>query len=484
MIVGTAVVHAEPVAPPSPFAMCSNGAFLNNPEYPAVLADAGARGVRLDVAFAAVRAKPGDDPSKWDWKQMEDLRGIRRKFPAIEALPVLGYGTGWAADPKLNSPATDIAAPQRGVNVLPATDARNLFGNYVFETVRRYRDVTSVWESWNEPDLPGHAFFKGDGKDFFPYQKACYLAAKAADPHCQVLFGSMCYANVEGYLTLHHITRLSPNPPTTCFFEEFLIECAKDPDAKANHHYFDVMNQHTYSRASDAFDYIAVDRKLMTDYLGDEGRTKPVWITEMGFPDVPGIFGGTPDEYCDYVLQSFAWGKLAGVDRFFHFQLDNSNTLGLYDGMLGKPKPVLTTYRDVLCREFSDVTDVKQIHGHPGIGFVQGNSPFQPTWQTGYNAFEFHTRGGHRILMAFADTEKPVAISLPAAAARATLIDRHNHRTELQSHREAGANVYTVELSGATNVAGWPAADDATAKAMGSREHLVGGPTAVLVEDK
>ena len=99
------------------------------------------------------------------------------------------------------------------------------------------------------------------------------------------------------------------------------------------------MNQHTYSRASDCFDYIAVDRKLMADYLGEDGRSKPIWISEMGYPDAGGLFGGTADEYCDYLLQSFAWGELAGVERFFHFQLDNSNGLGLYDGMLGKPKP-------------------------------------------------------------------------------------------------------------------------------------------------
>ena len=64
--------------------------------------------------------------------------------------------------------------------------------------------------------------------------------------------------------------------------------------------------------------------------------------------DEGGPFGGTPDEYCDYVLQSYLWGELAGVDKYFHFQLDNSNGHGLYDSMLGRPKPVLTTYQDVL----------------------------------------------------------------------------------------------------------------------------------------
>ena len=63
------------------------------------------------------------------------------------------------------------------------------------------------------------------------------------------------------------------------FFEEYLQECVKDPEAKKNHYYFDIMNQHTYSRATDMYDYVAVLRKLMQQYLGEQ---KPVWITECG----------------------------------------------------------------------------------------------------------------------------------------------------------------------------------------------------------
>ena len=252
---------------------------------------------------------------------------------------------------------------------------------------------------------------------------------------------------------------------------------ARNGVSRAHDYYFDVMNQHTYSRATDAYDYIAVVRKLMKDYLGQED--KPVWITEMGMTDKGGTFGGTPDEYCDYVLQSYAWGSLAHVDRFFHFQLDNSNGHGLYTGMLGEPKPVLTTYRDVLAAELAGARLVRQLHGSRGVGFLEGKSPFTGGGRDGYDMFEFADDRGRRIVMAFADGATDVRVTVPAMKRQATLIDRHNNRTTI---RPSGS-VYRLTLSGATSRAGWPSSDNPKAKALGSPEHLVGGATLLIVED-
>jgi len=460
---------------PWPLAMCSNANVLTNPEYPVKMLDAGARMCRVDVTFPNVRPKAGDDPAGWNFSNLDRIRRLRKTHPKLEFLVLLGYGAPWAQDERFASVTGKIGSPQRGADIQPVTDPRNLYGHYVYETVRRYKDVTKYWESWNEPDLAGHHYFKGDGADFFAYQKACYLAAKKADPNCVVLFAGMCYRNVEGYLASRGLQAPSPSPAKECFFEQYLRRCVKDPDAKRNNYYFDVMNQHTYSRATDAYDYLMVVRKLMRDHLGAE---KPVWITEMGFTDKGGLFGGTPDEYCDYVLQSYAWAALAGTERLFHFQLDNSNGHGLYRGMLGEPKPVLTTYRDVLARELADTELVGQLHGTRGVGFLEGRSPYKPDWKAGCNLFEFRSRDGERrILMAFADTAKEAVVKVPAKADRATLIDRHNKRTVLWPRDGA----YTLTLPGATNLTGWPTANEKT-KALGEAEHLVGGATYVIVE--
>ncbi|HWE00772.1 MAG TPA: hypothetical protein VG326_00075 [Tepidisphaeraceae bacterium] len=475
---GSSPTRAEqPAAPVYPFAMCSNGGFFRNNAYPAAMMDCGARMVRVDASLVAARPKPGDNPDAWNWSDLDGMRRVKPDYPQLQFLPILGYCPPWAAEKE--GETTRMSARPRGIEIVPANDPRNLYGAYVYETVRRYKDICRDWESWNEPDLPGHGYFLGGGKQFFAIQKTFYLAAKAADPQCTAVFAGMCYGNVEGYLHIHGLKAPSISPPDECFFEDYLKECAKDPQAKANHYYFDVMNQHSYSRASDLYDYVAVDRKLLADYLGDEGKAKPIWITEMGWPDKPGPFGGNEDEYCDYILQSYAWGKLAGVERFFHFQLDNSNGHGLYYQIPKKPKPALTSYRDVLTREFANTASIKQIHGRAGVGFLEGNSAYDPTWRSGYNAFELTTSSGQRRLMAFADTDKEIVVHLPAKAARATLIDRQNQRTPI----EAKQGVYTLRLAGATNVAGWPSIDDPKAKALGQPEHLVGGATIVIVEN-
>ncbi|OPZ30631.1 MAG: hypothetical protein BWZ02_00659 [Lentisphaerae bacterium ADurb.BinA184] len=475
-------VDAAP--PPYPFAMCSNGNMLSNPEYPVKMLDAGARMCRVDVTFNTVRPQPGDDPDTWNWNTMEKIRGLRKQHPDLQFLVLLGYGPAWAEDPKFKpeKPYTGpppYNCPQAGVNVMPPEDPKNLYGHYVYETVRRYKDVTKHWESWNEPDLPGAHYFKGNGKDFFAYQKACYLAAKKADPECNVVFAGLCYATFEGYLYVHKLKPPTPYPPKTCFFEEYLREGVQDPDAKRNNYYFDIMNQHSYSRASDLYDYAAVDAKLMQDYLGE---VKPIWVTEMGMTDNgPNAFGGTPADYAEYQLQAFAWGKLAGVERFFHFQLDNSNQHGLYKGMLGEPKPALTTYRDVLVKEFAQAKFVKQLHGSTGVDFLAGNSPFDPKWKAGYNAFEFRSHDGRRrLLIAFADTADAVAVKLPATQAKATLITSDNQRREIA----AKDGSYEIALTGAVNFGGWPVfKDNKDAVAMGQPEFLVGGATVVIVEE-
>lgn len=472
---GTPAESQNAASPASPFAMVSNGNYRTNPAYPAALYNAGARMARVEVTFGDVRKQAGNDPDQWDWSHFETLVKLKKTYPGVDLLLLLGYSAPWAEDAAEQK--SGRTAAQRGVRIMPPDNPANLYGHYVYETVRRYKHLTRYWESWNEPDLPGFAFFHGNGKDFFPYQKACYLAAKKADPNCKVLFAAMCYANAEGYLATHGLNAPSIAPPQSCFFEEYLQECVKDPDARKNHYYFDIMNQHTYSRASDLYDYAMIDRKLMQTYLKSE---KPLWITEMGFEDAGGLFGGAPDEYCDYVLQSFAWGAMAGVERFFHFQLDNSNALGLYDGMLGKPKPVLTTYRDVLTKEFTGATFVKQWHGSRGVDFLAGHSVYKTDWKAGYDLFEFRGKGGKHFWIAFADTDQPMTIKVPALSKipTAILIDRHNNRTRITA-KNGG---YEIILPGATNRAGWPLADNPKAKALGEPEHLVGGATFVLVE--
>lgn len=483
-IAAVLVAQEQKTTPPTdrpyvyPFAMCSNGSFLSNPAYPEKFLDAGARMVRLDLNFASVRKTDEPDPDKWNWGPFEQVKQLKARYPDLQVLAILGYGTAWAADPAFDNVGTPgISSPQRGVDVRPVESPDNLYGHFVYEAVRRYHDVIDAWESWNEPDLNGHHYFKGNGADFMPYQRTFYLAAKKADPDCVTTFAGTCFMSAEGFLAAHNLNPPTPYPPEMNFFEEYLAAVVKDDQAAANNYYYDIMNFHSYSRASDCYDYATIHTHLMQKYLN---QTKPLWITEMGATDKVGIFGSTTEEYCDYVLQSYAWGMLGGVERYFHFQLDNSNGHGLYAGMLGEPKPALITYRDVLVKELGNTRLIRQVHGHPGVGLLKGNSAFKADWRTGYNAFEFESLDGQRrILMAFADKAEDIEITLPARSASAILVDRHNNRSTIQAEN----GVYRLTLKGATNIAGWPASkDNEKAAALGDPEHLIGGATILLVE--
>ena len=124
------------------------------------------------------------------------------------------------------------------------------------------------------------------------------------------------------------LIQIAPSFLQACVSPTSKVVC----DARKNNYYFDIMNQHSYSRASDLYDYAEVDRTLMRKYMNTE---KPIWFTETGFVDVGGGHG-------------------------------------LYKGMLGEPKPALTAYRDILTKELSDVELVEQLHGNRGTGFLEG----------------------------------------------------------------------------------------------------------------
>ncbi len=101
-----AAAHAADTTAPSngqplhPFAMCSNGNMLTNPEYPVKMLDAGARMCRVDITFGTVRPKPGDDADTWNWSGLEKIRGLRKQHPDLQFLVLLGYGPAWAEDAK------------------------------------------------------------------------------------------------------------------------------------------------------------------------------------------------------------------------------------------------------------------------------------------------------------------------------------------------------------------------------------------------
>ncbi len=137
-----------------------------------------------------------------------------------------------------------------------------LFGNYVRQTVRHYKDRIKYWEIWNEPDQSTYWKQQDGMKVYTDLVKLVYAIVKQEDPTAQVVLGSVSAAGP-------------------------LLEMYR----YGVKNYFDVINVHPFasplreeaiSQVKRIFDGV---REAMMKY-GD--LQKPVWFTEIGCPGTAG----------------------------------------------------------------------------------------------------------------------------------------------------------------------------------------------------
>ena len=128
--------------------------------------------------WSHVQPEPGPPQWKYDF-QLEYFKQAR--------MSVLGefFATPyWAADPPLGDPSERPEKDTRRMK--PRLDA---FENYVRMCVAHYKDYIHVWEVWNEPEASN--FWKGTPEEYGQLAQAACRAAKAADPSCTLLVGSL-----------------------------------------------------------------------------------------------------------------------------------------------------------------------------------------------------------------------------------------------------------------------------------------------------
>jgi hypothetical protein len=248
------------------------------------------------------------DRSDFWWNKIEPKRGsFDFTFPDkaisfyekndIQMFPILCYHSNWAKD-----------------GTAPATkEEQELFANYVSQCVKRYRGRITYWELWNEPNiLP---FWKPNPNvaDYTALLKKSYIAAKKANPKCQIIGTCMAGYDPE-------------------FLERLYQLGGKD--------YFDVLSYHYYRSIPPEYEVSKeLDdlHNLMARY-GD--GNKRIWVTEMGVSNHP-KFGVNDELHAAYLVRNhllcFACGY---VDQVFQFDMINwtDDTSAQWDGMLGLMK--------------------------------------------------------------------------------------------------------------------------------------------------
>ena len=351
------------------------------------------------------------------------------------------------------------------------------WAEYVRQTVTRYRDSVRYWEVWNEPDL-----LDGSGKGlFWPYSVAdyasllrvTYLTINAVDPSITVLMGAIAFPyNNEGFLG------------------QLLAEIAKDPAAKANGFYFDVLPFHSYDRVARLYD-------LPLGYMGRpsyeglhaalrrHGISKPLWVNEFGVPiwdsgdgkKAPGR--ATQDEQAAYAIQASAYALAAGIERVFFFQLYDDGA-GAVDPSTGRPaeyfglvsndgqaRPAYVAYRHAI--QLMD-----------GARLVTRVNTGRSVVDDGLKGVEtitlYGTPRGKVTIVWSADGGQPATRKLKASSTGATVLDKSG---AAKGTIAAVDGAYTLTLPAATNNNNF---DCYTSHGCDPDDYIIGGDPVILVE--
>jgi hypothetical protein len=320
--------HAAPVLadePPGRLGFCF--VYHDLPLWHQLAEEAGASTNRWQMSWYEVEARKGE--FEFD---VFDQRVEMDRAAGLEVHAILMGTPDWAATagttlaPRIRADvkkepwtvrvlgeASTSASPPLNLD-LPWNHPDNYWGRFVYRTVSHMSDRVQVWEIWNEEDWS--FFWTGSAADYYKLLKVGYLAAKAADPGCTVLFGGL---------------HLFANPD---FFQEVLELARQDPSAADHSYYLDAMPLHLYSRSSQAYDNVAWVRWRMQL----KGIVKPIWINETGAPVWddgvgPGYryeWSVTAEEQAAYLIQAYANALAAGVERMAVFRLHDADMWEAY----------------------------------------------------------------------------------------------------------------------------------------------------------
>lgn len=314
----------------------------------------GITGVRDDLLWRDIETRPGqyDFPPAYDAYMAEVAREHVR--PAI----VLGY-----SNPLYDGGAT------------PYDDAgMSAFVNYVRAVLAHYGHEIQAVEVFNEYDIPQFTSGPCGQKPscYVELLRRTYAAIKATRPDVTVVGATAAGYDVPWYQQVFAGGGL-----------RFL-------DAVAIHPYVNGAPE-----ASQLATTIGTLRQLIQRYNG--GRTKPIWLTEMGWASYDGLDELTQAKYAARGLTLLT---AAGVTRFYWYDLLNDtssnpmvNAFGLLRrpdvaGAAFAPKPAFVAYA-VAVRQLSGAVfqAAEPVTGGAGSiydeRFVRGGTELRVLWTTG-----------------------------------------------------------------------------------------------------
>ncbi len=430
--------------------------------------EAGVQWERLIFHWGLIQPEGRDDWSTGYYTDAQIRAEAQRGF---ELMGVALYTPRWASSTPENHRFTNVPA---GL-YLDYDDPDNYWGQFMQRLAREYRGTVDTWILWNEPDQYNPEVrntWDGSIGDMYQLMKVGYLAVKKGNPQARVVMPGFTYFWDKEYGRQQYL-------------ESLLDQAAQDPTAAANNWYFDAVDAHVYGNPLNAFTVPTAYKRM----LAARGLDKPVWIIESNavpyddpaspLPPIP--FRASMDQQASYVIQAFALGRAAGLERMSIYKMVDEFPEGQGDlyGLVrndGSIRPAFRAYQTVR-RYLSDPTSVVYLWDGSAdppseaeitqlLQSVVGRH--QWPWPAAVNRVVVE-RGTERVTVIWNASGSPVTARVQAEAERAAVIDKFGNQT---GELVAQNGEYILDLA--------PSSNNTDPREPVS--YLVGGEPLLLVE--
>ncbi|HEY3107345.1 MAG TPA: hypothetical protein VGL23_01235 [Chloroflexota bacterium] len=331
---------------------------------------------------------------------------------------------------------------------LPVDDPNNNWTRFVRQLATGYAGRIDSWIVWNEPDIrPGQpgSTWNGSEAEYWLLLKSAYKTIKAANPRATVAFaGTTYWADARDGRKL--------------FLERVLEQGARDPEAKANGFFFDVVPFHIYSSPYKVYEVANAYREVLKRF----GLDKPIWLNETNVVPADDPHSQVPragaraslEEQASFVIQTLALSRAAGIERVQFYKMQDGPIEG------GEPYGLIRNDRSVRPAYVALQTAAKYLLADGKVSYTTVDGVAQVVID----------QGRRRTTVAWATGPAATPAHLPPMGTTATLVDKYGLERPLPLPTESGE--YKITLAGAT-----------ANTASNARDYIIGGDPVIVVEN-